>query len=67
MDIRHHFAREKSGEIKVAYKEMQFQVAEILTKALGTKRFKFLRTGMSVTVSEPRSVTDDQVTRHDGV
>ena len=41
VDIRHHFVREKvlAGDIKVIYKETEHQLADILTKALGTKRF----------------------------
>lgn len=40
VDIRHHFIREKvsSGDIKIDYVETQQQLADILTKALATKR-----------------------------
>ena len=50
VDIRHHFVREKVlvGEIKVIYKETEHQLADILTKALGTKRFQYLRVGMDI-------------------
>jgi hypothetical protein len=45
VDIRHHFIREKvaGGDIKINYMETQQQLADILTKALATKRFEYLR------------------------
>lgn len=54
VDIRHHFVREKvlAGDIKVIYKETEHQLADILTKALGTKRFQYLRAGMDIKVRD---------------
>lgn len=45
VDIRHHFIREKieDGTVAVAYVDTKNQLADILTKALGSKTFKFLR------------------------
>ena len=54
VDIRHHFVREKvlAGDIKVIYKETEHQLADILTKALGTKRFQYLRARMDIKVRD---------------
>ncbi|KAF1317030.1 hypothetical protein FI667_g15081, partial [Globisporangium splendens] len=45
IDIRYHFVREKvkAQHIDVRYVETERQLADILTKALPTKRFEFLR------------------------
>ena len=50
VNIRYHFIREKitTGLIKVIYKEMKYQLADILTKALGTKRVKVIRDEMGI-------------------
>ena len=50
VDIRHHFIREKvlNGDIRVMYKETEHQLADILTKALGTKRLQYLHTAMGI-------------------
>ena len=50
VDTRHHFVREKvlAGDIKVIYKETEHQLADILTKALGTKHFQYLRARMDI-------------------
>ncbi|GMF32519.1 unnamed protein product [Phytophthora fragariaefolia] len=45
VDIHHHFIREnvERGTIQVEYVDTKNQLADILTKALGTKTLKFLR------------------------
>nr|CAI72292.1 putative polyprotein [Phytophthora infestans] len=45
VDIRHHFIREnvERSTIKVAYIDTKQQLADMLTKALGTKSLAFLR------------------------
>ncbi|GMG18299.1 unnamed protein product [Phytophthora fragariaefolia] len=45
VDIRHHFIREnvERGTIKVDYVDTKHQLADLLTRALGTKALKFLR------------------------
>lgn len=45
IDIRHHFIREKvlSKEVEVKYIETKRQLADMLTKAIGTKRLQYLR------------------------
>uniref|UniRef100_A0AAV1UAU4 Uncharacterized protein n=1 Tax=Peronospora matthiolae TaxID=2874970 RepID=A0AAV1UAU4_9STRA len=45
VDIRHHFIRKtiKAGTVALAYVDTKSQLADILTKALGSKTFKFLR------------------------
>ena len=45
VDIRRHFIREnvKRGTLKVDYVDTKNQLADMLTKGLGTKTFKFLR------------------------
>jgi hypothetical protein len=45
IDIRHHFIREhkERGEIEVCYVPTNEQPADIFTKALGAKRFCYLR------------------------
>ena len=50
VDIRYHFIREKitTGLIKVMYKETKYQLADILTKALGTKRIHVIRDAMGI-------------------
>ncbi|KAE8995982.1 hypothetical protein PR002_g19461 [Phytophthora rubi] len=50
VDIRHHFIREnvKRGTVKVEYVDTKNQLADILTKALGTKTLKFLRDGNGI-------------------
>ena len=50
VDIRHHFIREKVAEkeIKLGYIATERQLADLFTKALGTKRFEYLRDGMRI-------------------
>ncbi|KAE8883223.1 Retrovirus-related Pol polyprotein from transposon TNT 1-94 [Phytophthora fragariae] len=50
VDIRHHFIREnvERGTVKVEYVDTKNQLADILTKALGTKTLKFLRDGNGI-------------------
>ena len=45
VDIRHHFIRDhvSNGNIIVKYISTEHQAADMLTKGLGTKRFKFVR------------------------
>ncbi|KAE8975293.1 hypothetical protein PF005_g25705 [Phytophthora fragariae] len=52
VDIRHHFIREnvERGTVKVEYGDNKNQLADILTKALGTKTLKFLRDGNGIKV-----------------
>lgn len=53
MDIRHHFIREhiSDGAITIKYIPTEHQAADILTKALGTKRFKFIRAAAGIAAS----------------
>ena len=55
VDIRHHFIREnvECGSIKVDYIDTKHQLADMLTKGLGTKTLKFLREATGI---------DDKVT-----
>ncbi|KAE9292008.1 hypothetical protein PR003_g24876 [Phytophthora rubi] len=50
VDIRHYFIREnvERGTVKVEYGDTKNQLADILTKALGTKTLKFLRDGNGI-------------------
>ena len=50
IDIRHHFIREnvERGTITIKYVDTKNQLADILTKSLGTKAFKFLRDGNGI-------------------
>jgi hypothetical protein len=50
VDIRHHFIREnvERGTVTVEYVDTKNQLADILTKALGTKTLKFLRDGNGI-------------------
>ncbi|GMF50849.1 unnamed protein product [Phytophthora fragariaefolia] len=50
VDIRHHFIREnvEPGMVKVEYVDTKNQLADILTKALGTQTLKFLRNGNGI-------------------
>lgn len=50
VDIRYHFVREKvqSKEILLQYVQTSMQLADIMTKALGTKRFNYLRNACGV-------------------
>uniref|UniRef100_A0AAV1V319 Polyprotein n=1 Tax=Peronospora matthiolae TaxID=2874970 RepID=A0AAV1V319_9STRA len=45
VDIRHHFIRKtiEAGTVALAYVDTKHQLADVLTKALGSKTFKFLR------------------------
>ncbi|TMW59504.1 hypothetical protein Poli38472_004573 [Pythium oligandrum] len=54
IDIRHHYVRDLVADsvIKLSYVETQRQLADILTKSLGTKRFEFLRELMRVKPTE---------------
>ena len=44
IDIKHHFTREnvENGKVQVDYVDTKNQLADLLTKALGTKTLKFL-------------------------
>ena len=44
VDIRHHFIREnvQQGLLKIDYIDTKNQIADMLTKALGTKRLTYL-------------------------
>ncbi|KAJ0390320.1 hypothetical protein ATCC90586_011926 [Pythium insidiosum] len=55
VDIRHHFIREKinDGVIKVVYIKTEKQLADILTKGLGTKRLQYLRDAMGIKGAKP--------------
>jgi hypothetical protein len=50
VDIRHRFIREnvERGTVTVEYIDTKNQLADILTKALGTKTLKFLRDGNGI-------------------
>ena len=50
VDIRHHFIREnvERGTVTIKYIDTKNQLADILTKSLGTKTLKFLREGSGV-------------------
>ncbi|KAE8914091.1 hypothetical protein PF005_g23366 [Phytophthora fragariae] len=50
VDIWHHFIREnvERGTVKVEYVDTKNQLANIVTKALGTKTLKFLRDGNGI-------------------
>lgn len=50
VDIRNHFIREKveRGTVTVEYVDTKNQLADIMTKALGTKTLKFLRDGNGI-------------------
>uniref|UniRef100_H3H5K8 Reverse transcriptase Ty1/copia-type domain-containing protein n=1 Tax=Phytophthora ramorum TaxID=164328 RepID=H3H5K8_PHYRM len=50
VDIRHHFIREnvERGTVTVEYVDTKNQLADILTKALGTKTLKYLRDGNGI-------------------
>uniref|UniRef100_A0AAV1TS81 Polyprotein n=1 Tax=Peronospora matthiolae TaxID=2874970 RepID=A0AAV1TS81_9STRA len=56
VDIRHHFIREtiEDGTVAVAYVDTKHQLADILTKALGSKTFKFLRDANSIQCKETK-------------
>ena len=45
VDIRHHFIREKVEDktVVITYVDTKHQLADIMTKVLGSKTFKFLR------------------------
>lgn len=62
VDIRHHFIREKiaSGEITLQYKETEYQLADMLTKGLGTKRMQFIRNLLGVTKTQDAGVSGVQ-------
>lgn len=51
VDIRHHFIRDHvaGGRVAVRYIPTEQQIADLLTKALGTKRFVFLRDAAGIT------------------
>jgi hypothetical protein len=49
VDVRHHFIRENVERGTVEYVDTKNQLADILTKALGTKTLKFLRDGNGIT------------------
>ncbi|OWZ11723.1 polyprotein [Phytophthora megakarya] len=50
VDIRHHFIREnvEDGTGKIGYVDTKRQLADMLTKALGTKTFQHLRNALGV-------------------
>ncbi|GMF45584.1 unnamed protein product [Phytophthora fragariaefolia] len=56
VDIRHHFIREnvENGTVKVDYIDTKRQLANMLTKSLGTKTLKYLResTGVKSKITE---------------
>ncbi|GJW80335.1 retrovirus-related pol polyprotein from transposon TNT 1-94 [Tanacetum coccineum] len=56
IDIRHHFIREQveNGVVKLYFVKMEYQLADIFTKAFPKERFKFLlpRLGMKSMTSE---------------
>ncbi|KAJ4751816.1 polyprotein [Rhynchospora pubera] len=56
IDIRMHFIREliEKGEIKLEYIGTEYQVADILTKALALKKFEYCRSMIGVGVFESR-------------
>uniref|UniRef100_A0AAV1VJJ4 Integrase catalytic domain-containing protein n=1 Tax=Peronospora matthiolae TaxID=2874970 RepID=A0AAV1VJJ4_9STRA len=56
VDIRHHFIREtiEDRTVAVAYVDTKHQLADILTKALGSKTFKFLRDANSIQCKETK-------------
>ena len=45
VNVRHHFIREnvERGTLKVDYINTKHQLADVLTKRLGAKSFKYLR------------------------
>ncbi|OWZ06002.1 LOW QUALITY PROTEIN: polyprotein [Phytophthora megakarya] len=50
VDIRHHFIREnvEDGTVKIGYIDTKHQLADMLTKALGTKTLQYLRNASGV-------------------
>uniref|UniRef100_A0AAV1UQA7 Reverse transcriptase Ty1/copia-type domain-containing protein n=1 Tax=Peronospora matthiolae TaxID=2874970 RepID=A0AAV1UQA7_9STRA len=56
VDIRHHFIRKtiKAGTVALAYVDTKRQLADILTKALGSKTFKFLRDANGIQCKETK-------------
>ncbi|OWY95153.1 hypothetical protein PHMEG_00034917 [Phytophthora megakarya] len=50
VDIRHHFTREnvEDGTVKIGYIDTKYQIADMLTKALGTKTLQYLRNASGV-------------------
>ncbi|GJZ40554.1 hypothetical protein Tco_0587440 [Tanacetum coccineum] len=56
IDIRHHFIRDQveNGVVKLYFMETNYQLADILTKALPRERFEFLlpRLGMKILTPE---------------
>ncbi|GJY79798.1 hypothetical protein Tco_0485599 [Tanacetum coccineum] len=82
IDIRHHFIREQveKGVVELYFVTMDYQLADIFTKALPRERFEFLlpRLGMKNTMADvnvnapaeqapamaPPTRTDDQILPH---
>lgn len=58
VDIRHHFIREnvQHGLLKIGYIDTKSQLADMLTKALGTKMLKYLREASGI---KTKSATKD--------
>ncbi|OWZ15188.1 hypothetical protein PHMEG_00011211 [Phytophthora megakarya] len=52
VDIKHHFTREnvERGTIKVDYIDTKRQLADFLTKALGTKTLKYLNNASGIKI-----------------
>lgn len=50
VDIKHHFTREnvENGTIKIDYVDTKQQLADMMTKALGTKTLKHLRNASGI-------------------
>jgi hypothetical protein len=64
IDIRHHFIREQveKGIVELYFVRMEFQLADIFTKALSRERFQFilLRLGMkSLTPETLKSLQEE--------
>ena len=58
MDIKHHFIREnvQEGLLKIEYIDTKSQLADMLTKAVGTKMLKYLREATGI---KTKSATKD--------
>ncbi|GJR35354.1 retrovirus-related pol polyprotein from transposon TNT 1-94 [Tanacetum coccineum] len=63
IDIRHHFIRDQveKGMVELYFVTMDYQLADIFTKALPRERFKFLlsRLGMKITMADMNVPAND--------
>ncbi|GJS95418.1 retrovirus-related pol polyprotein from transposon TNT 1-94, partial [Tanacetum coccineum] len=58
IDIRHHFVREQveKGVVELFFVTMDYQLADIFTKALPRERFEFLLSRLSMKIMSPKTL-----------